>query len=404
MLEGPLHRTDPRRLRIVHCVRAPIGGIFRNVLDLAAAQSAAGHQVGIVLDSMTGGEFEADKIAKAAPGLALGITRLPMPRMVNPLDLLTAWRVFRTVSGLAPDILHGHGAKGGTFARLVGSALSTVQKPVARFYSPHGGTLHYARNSLAGRTFFTIERALERYCDGIIHVSRYEANTYLDKIGTPRCRASVVVNGLRPEEFVDVEANAEAADLLFMGMMRDLKGIDLLIRAIALVRDRTGRAPTANLLGEGQDRPAYERLVQTLGLADAVRFHTSKPTREGLAMGKVMVVPSRAESMPYIVLESIAAGIPLIATRVGGIPEIMAAASDRLVEPGNVEAMATAIEAALRDPQEAHTQAMAARRILRERFTIGHMAASVESLYFRGLARRRGLKEVGAASNLQTAD
>jgi len=210
MLEGPLHRTDPRQLRIVHCVRAPIGGIFRNVLDLAAAQTASGHLVGIVLDSLTGGDFEASKIAAAAPHLALGITRLPMPRTVNPMDLLTAWRVFQTVRALAPDILHGHGAKGGSFARLVGTLLSATQKPVARFYSPHGGTLHYAKKSLAGRVFFTVERMLERLCDGIIHVSRYEATTYLDKVGTPRCRASVIVNGLRPEEFAEVMPNMEA--------------------------------------------------------------------------------------------------------------------------------------------------------------------------------------------------
>jgi len=404
MLQGPLNRKDPRQLRIVHCVRAPIGGIFRNVLDLAAAQTASGHHVGIVLDSLTGGDFEAAKIAQAAPGLALGITRLPMPRIINPSDAITGWRVFRAVRSLAPDVLHGHGAKGGTFARLVGTALSVSQKPVARFYSPHGGTLHYAKGSLAGRVFFGLERTLEHFCDGIVHVSRYEANTYLDKIGTPRCRASVVVNGLRPEEFADVELNPGASDLLYMGMMRDLKGTDVLIRAIALIRDRTGIAPTASLLGEGQDRPAYERLVTSLGLDGAVRFHSSKPTRQGFAMGRVMVVPSRAESMPYIVLESIAAGIPLIATRVGGIPEILGAASRNLVAPDNVEALAGKIEEMLGDPNSAHGSAMIARKALRERFTVEHMAASVERLYFRALARRRGLKEAGAAASLQPAD
>jgi hypothetical protein len=78
------------RLRIVHCVRAPIGGIFRHILDLAAEQSARGHLVGIVLDSTTGGAFEAQKIAEAAPHLALGVTRLPMTRGITPADLLSA--------------------------------------------------------------------------------------------------------------------------------------------------------------------------------------------------------------------------------------------------------------------------------------------------------------------------
>ena len=121
-------------------------------------------------------------------------------------------------------------------------------------------------------------------------------------------------------------------------------------------------------------------------------------------MGRVMVVPSRAESMPYIVLESIAAGMPLIATRVGGIPEIVGSASRALVEPGNVEAMASMITETLCDRHAAHAKAMDARKALRERFTVEHMASSVEWLYFRALARRRGTKEAGATPSLQTAD
>ena len=92
MLEGPLHRTDPRQLRIVHCVRAPIGGIFRNVLDLAAAQTASGHLVGIVLDSLTGGDFEASKIAAARP--------LPMPSSFAPPPVTVATFPLRPHSSL----------------------------------------------------------------------------------------------------------------------------------------------------------------------------------------------------------------------------------------------------------------------------------------------------------------
>src|SRR4051812_43953365 len=97
------------RLRIVHCVRAPVGGTLRNVLDLAAEQSANGHQVGIVVDSNSGGAFEAQKIAETAPHLALGVTRLPMSRSVTLADFVAGWRIYSSVRDLAPNVMHGHG-------------------------------------------------------------------------------------------------------------------------------------------------------------------------------------------------------------------------------------------------------------------------------------------------------
>src|SRR3954469_25405984 len=100
MFDTGFSRSTEERLRIVHCVRAPIGGIFRHVLDLAAEQTARGHLVGIVLDSTSGGAFEADKIAAAAPHLARGVSRLPMSRTIKPADLLSAWRVFNVVKRL----------------------------------------------------------------------------------------------------------------------------------------------------------------------------------------------------------------------------------------------------------------------------------------------------------------
>src|ERR1700722_54718 len=74
-------------LRIVHVVRAPIGGIFRHILDLAGAQTAAGHAGGIICDSTSGGKWEDDLIAAVAPKLALGATRFPMRRSVSLTDL-----------------------------------------------------------------------------------------------------------------------------------------------------------------------------------------------------------------------------------------------------------------------------------------------------------------------------
>ncbi len=368
------------RFRIVHVVRAPIGGIFRHIVDLATAQAAAGHEVGIVCDALTGGAFEKEAIAAVADRLALGATRFPMRRNVSPSDLLSVRNVLRHLAARRPDIVHGHGAKGGVYGRLIGTWLGR-KRPIGRIYSPHGGSLHYDPGSLEGRVYFTVERWLERLTDALVHVSTYEAETYRRKVGQPRCEAVVIHNGLRVDEFVPVTPSSDARDLLYLGMYRDLKGLDVFINAIAKLESRYGLRASAHVVGQADDLLRYQGLARSLGIADRVAFHRPKPTREAFAMARAIVVPSRAESMPYVVLEAIAAGLPIVATRVGGIPEIFGPRADELVPPGDADALAAAIGGLLRDPARAHADAEARRAWIGSRFNIELMQEQVGRLY-----------------------
>jgi glycosyltransferase involved in cell wall biosynthesis len=372
------------RLRIVHLVRAPIGGIFRHIIDLADAQAAAGHDVGIVCNSLEGGAFEDGLIAAIAPRLTLGAARFPMRRQVSPSDLRAARGLMRHVGALAPDVVHGHGSKGGTYGRLIGTWLGRSwlgrKRPVARIYSPHGGSLHYSEKTIEGRVYFAIERQLGRITDGIVHVSAYEAETYRRKVGIPRCEAVVIRNGLRPDEYVPVVPNEDARDLLFLGMIRNLKGIDVFLQAIARLREK-GLIVTAHVIGQTTEMESWEELARAVGIGEQVAFHLPKPTREAFAMTRALVVPSRAESMPYVVLEAIAAGLPIVATRVGGVPEIFGPRADELVPPGDSAALADAIDRILANPAQAAHDAKVRREWLLPRFHIDVMQEQVEKLY-----------------------
>lgn len=372
----------PVQLRIVHVVRAPIGGIFRHIADLADAQTAAGHAVGIVCDSRTGGAFEDQAIARIGTKLALGASRFPMRRNVSPADLRAIREVMRHLGALRPDVIHCHGAKGGVYGRLIGTWLGR-DRPVARLYAPHGGSLHYDSHTMEGRIYFGIERVLERVTDALIHVSAYEAETYRRKIGVPRCRAVVIRNGLRPEEFAPVIPREDARDFLFLGMYRDLKGTDVFLDAIARLRSRYGRRASAILFGQSEDEglTQYRALAGSLGIADRVSFNDPTPTREAFSHARAIVVPSRAESMPYVVLEAIAAGLPIVATRVGGIPEIFGPHADELVPPGDPDALAAAMEGTLADPVRAQLDAGARLDWLQSRFHLEIMQRHVEFVY-----------------------
>ena len=98
--------------------------------------------------------------SEMAGQLALGVRRTPMQRHIGPGDIASAWRTYRIIKELRPDVLHGHGAKGGVYARLFGSLLRVSRSRVARLYSPHGGSLHYDETTPTGKLFFALERLM----------------------------------------------------------------------------------------------------------------------------------------------------------------------------------------------------------------------------------------------------
>ncbi len=90
--------------------------------------------------------------------------------------------------------------------------------------------------------------------------------------------------------------------------MRTLKGPDLLIRALASLRDKHGKRFTATIVGDGAEKPGFQVLADEFGITDQIRFLPGMAAREAFPLGKIMVIPSRAEAFPYIVLEALAAG------------------------------------------------------------------------------------------------
>jgi glycosyltransferase involved in cell wall biosynthesis len=142
----------------------------------------------------------------------------------------------------------------------------------------------------------------------------------------------VVHNGVGDGEFAPVALRTDAADIVCVGELRPVKAIDVLIEALALLR-RTGRRVSATIAGEGPEGAPLKAQAQRLDIADQVRFIGYCPAREAFSLGRMLIIPSRAESLPYVVLEAAAAGVPIIATAVGGVPEIFGPQADALIPP-----------------------------------------------------------------------
>jgi glycosyltransferase involved in cell wall biosynthesis len=177
-----------------------------------------------------------------------------------------------------------------------------------------------------------------------------------------------------------VTPSADATDFLFIGEFRRLKGVDLLLDALASLR-RSGRAVTLTIVGDGPDAEALRAQAAGLDLTEAVRFAGYRPAREAFSLGRILVLPSRNESLPYVVLEAAAAGVPVIATRVGGIPEIFGPLSHRLVPPEDSAALATATAAAIDDPAGLRAATDIIRERVRQLFSLETMVAGVLDAY-----------------------
>ena len=372
-------------LRILFVFRAPLGGLFRQVIDLVRYQSRAGHQIGIVADSLTGGDRAIEVFKELAPMCPLGIHRLPMRRNPHPSDVMHIRTIAKIAREMNVDVVHGHGSKGGLYARF--DAILRPSGPI-RAYTPHGGSFNYQPGTLIHKAYMMIERMLERGTDLFTFESQYIADRFREEVGATDKLVRIVLNGLYPHEFEPRKLVENPTDIVFIGELRAAKGIDTLIKALARLK-ADGRRVTATIIGGGPDDALLREMTRDLGIEDQTTFTGPMLGSEGIRRGRIMVVPSRAESLPYIVLEAVAAQVPLVTTNVGGIPEIVGAGYDWMIPSGDLEVLVRTIRAAV----DTHPDVLSARALdlatrARPIFDAGKMANDVASAYREAMARR----------------
>lgn len=305
------------------------------------------------------------------PGLAGGLSRASVPwsqvqplrRQVNPiLDPLAFWRLWREIRKSRPDIVHTHSSKAGFLGRLA-ARFAGVPHIV---HTPHGHIFHAYFSGLATGAFIALERMAARWTDRIITLSDEEARDHLrHQIG-------------RPEQFVTIPSGVDLAAVTAAPLVRlspegpvvgtvarlvPVKGLQYLIDAApAILR----RCPTARflLVGDGEMRGGLERTVRSLGLGDRITFAGFREDVPSVLAGMdVFVLPSLNEGMGRVLVMAMALGKPIVATRVGGVPELLGdGEAGILVPPGDPTAIADAVSGLLADPRRASALGGAGRR------------------------------------------
>ncbi len=309
-----------RSLRVLMIVESSAGGTGRHVLDLAEGMIGQGHEVHLVHSTVRLDKLFTDRLQ--APVLSrMPRMALAMGTSIHPRDLLVARAIRRYARAHGPfDIIHGHSSKGGALARL--AALGTSAKAI---YTLHGLIMMDPGLTRWKRAFYLgIERLLALRTARIIAVSPEEQRSAI-AVGLGEGRTILIPNGVgspqiasRDEARARIGAAPDAIVAGFVGRLVDQKAPHVLIEAFARAHRAAPRLALA-IVGDGPLRQAMRDLGERLGVADHIYWLGERDAREVLAGFDLFAIASRKEGLPYVVLEAMAAAMPIVATDSAGV-------------------------------------------------------------------------------------
>lgn len=307
-------------------------------------------------------------------------TTIPsLARSLDPVADLSAYRALRSaVHAWDPDVIAAHTAKAGALMRI---AARTGGTPVV--YTPHGWSFFNGERGTKVIAFRLLERRLGRLPATIVHVSESEREL-ADRHRLGLADDAVVIPNGVPDVPESLRANParQPAKIVSVARFEPPKQQAALINALSEVRDHHW---TLDLVGDGPLLPSAKRLAKEQGLQDRIRFHGfCADVAPLLASSQIFALITRAESMPLTVLEALRANLPVVASAVGGINEVLRHdVEGLLVRDGDHDGLVRALRQLLQRPERRAAMGAAGRARYVARFTHEQMVAQVAALYGR---------------------
>ncbi|WP_049974040.1 glycosyltransferase [Azospirillum sp. B4] len=315
--------TAPARpLRILHIVESAATGVGRHLLDLLEGTLAQGHSADVLFSPIREDDIFRQGRARLSK---VRFRAIAMRRAPGPLDLGALWAVRRHMASFGPyDIIHGHSSKGGMLARL--AAIGTTAKVV---YTPHAiSTLDPTLGAGKRAVYKAGEVALAALTDRVIAVSTGERE-HIVGLGIPAAKVTTITNDIEPPAPAPRAHTRRELGLApghlaigFVGRLTAHKGIDILIPAFARAH---AAAPHARLIiiGDGVLGDDARSRAEALGCATAITWMGVRDAVRYYAAFDLLAQPSRYEGLSYTLLEAAGAGLPILATDVGGTRDVV---------------------------------------------------------------------------------
>jgi glycosyltransferase involved in cell wall biosynthesis len=364
--------------RLLLAAHPPDGGVARHVVSLVEALPRDRFAVDVACprDSLTWTRLE------GVAGVTLHAIR-PHRRRPTPADA-SSWLTLLRLVGAA-DVIHVHSAKAGFLGRLAAAARGRRRSCI---HTPHGWSF-WAASGAEGRFYLGLERRAAHWCRTIVALSTDERDVGL-RAGVGRSEQyRVIPNGVDLERFDNARAPVPGR-ILLIGRLAPPKRPDLAVRALHQLDSRVTNAEL-HFVGDGPLRAETERLAAELGLGDRVRFLGARDdVPQLLAQAACLLLVSDYEGCPLVVVEAMAAGVPVVAMDVGGVHDLLEPGRTGLVAArGDPAALAMSLQEVLANPARAAELGAAGRREARSQLSIGLMAGRLTELYEEAAEARR---------------
>lgn len=362
----------------------PLGGMQTHTAALSRALDRAGVEQ-VVLTTRPPGTPPCVPLGTAGQVVRVGV---PVPVARQLYGLAAGRRVRHLVADV--DLVHAHQGEDLAVLPLAASVAGRLGVPlVVTLHTSvrHTMRVHNLRSFAVRAIGAGVEADVLRQADAVLTLTGRAARHVLAD-GVPPERVHVLPSGFEPALFAAAAADPEVSALpgrriLFVGRLHPQKDLPTLLRAVPLLG-----TPGARLVvvGDGPDRPQAERLARQLGLGRAVTFLGAVPHHRIpaiLAAGEVLAMPSRYEELGSVLVEALRAGLPAVASRVGGIPDVVRdGVTGLLVPPGDPAALAAGLDRVLGQPTLA-ARLSAAGRERATAYDWSHLAGRVRDVYAR---------------------
>lgn len=357
--------------KVVQIVRSPAGGIRKHIISIIS--NLDDDFEFILITNEADGDREYINFKSSSN---IRIYNIPMVDQPGLKDLIYLFKIYKILLKVNPDIVHGHGAKGGLYSRICGWLVGAKT-----IYTAHGGAIHDMHGTYKNILYSIIEKLLYIFTDILIFESKYTMNTYAKKVLPVNEKYFLNYNGVDlPVDFYEYEHKLiqEPVFLGAFGLLRFIKGHDILIKAAKELRDR-GYNIEVKIFGTGEEREALLKLAKDIGISKYIKIcEFCDNALEEMRNCHVIVHPSRFESFGYVPIEALSMGVPVVTSLVGGLIEI----SDygkrfHTFEVDNVGQLCRAIESTLSNNFEFKND------FIKEYFSEESFVRNIKSIYLK---------------------
>jgi glycosyltransferase involved in cell wall biosynthesis len=388
-------------IRILRAIaRLNMGGPALNVAYLAKGLDQRGYATTLAAGRLAHGE---DSMAFVTEEMGVPVLAIPaMHRDVSPLyDPLAVTRLVQEIRRIRPHILHTHTAKAGAVGRAAALMAGDARPPII-VHTYHGHVLRGYFNSARTQFFRETERALARHTTRLIAVGPEVRDDLVELDVAPYEKFCVIRLG------IDLESRVLGADrrdeyrklfgvpadrfvVGWIGRMTGIKRVSDVLLSFKRLLDH-GVEATLCMVGDGPDREPAERQAKELGIAKHVLWvGYQRDVSPYYDLFDALVLPSANEGTPVVAIEALAASRPVVATRVGGVPDVVADGEDGfLVGVGDVQGIADALARLARDPALRRRMGERGRELVVPRYRVERLVDDVDRLY-RELLTEQGL-------------